>query len=163
MSAWESPHRDRGRKCGGYTLTEALITLSIMLVVAAAAVPRINAAVASYRLNSAVASISGAIQGVRYRAIYQGCSSALALDKTTRTYQVSSKNGSGSCAASFSNVGGAVPFASTAIQLGQNTSLQFTPGGTVTAPVGSNTITLTDGTRTKTLQVSSYGNISVTP
>jgi Tfp pilus assembly protein FimT len=136
-----------------------------MLVVTAIALPQIGAAMASYRMNNAVAGISGAIQAARYRAIFQGCPSAIAFDKTQNTYQLSSKLTSGSCAASFANVGGAVSFGSTSVALDQNTTLQFNPGGAVSLITGNSdmSMNLTYGSRTKKIQVSQYGNISVKP
>jgi Tfp pilus assembly protein FimT len=130
-----------------------------MLVATAIALPQIRATMASYRMSNAVAGITGAIQATRYRAIFQGCPSALAFDKTKNTYQLSSRLTSGSCATSFSNVGGAISFGSTSVVLDQNTSLQFNPGGSV-SPI-NNKMILTYGSLARQIEVSPYGNISV--
>lgn len=156
----------RARSLRGFTLLEATITVSVMLVLAAIALPQVNSALAGYRLRNAVAGVTGAIQGTRYRAIFQGCPATIAFNKANNTYQLSSKaaNG-GSCAASYSNVGGAVPFGSTSIVLDQDTTLQFNPGGSVTLVAGNSdmSMNLMYGSRTEKIQVSKYGNITVTP
>jgi hypothetical protein len=56
-----------------------------------------------------------------------------------------------------------VPFGSTAVSLNQNVTLQFKPSGYVQATTGTTTFTLTYGSTTKTIAVSSYGNVNVTP
>jgi type II secretory pathway pseudopilin PulG len=154
------------RSLRGFTLLEATITVSVMLVLAAIALPQVNAAVANYRLRNTAAAISSAVQATRYRAIFQGCPAAISFSKGTHTYQLSSKAANGaSCAASFSNVGGAVSFGSSSIQLDKDTTLQFSPGGSVTLIAGNSdmSMNLTYGSRTENIKVSKYGNITVTP
>jgi Tfp pilus assembly protein FimT len=128
------------------------------------AVPAVKSSVQYFRVRSAVSSVTGAIQSTRYRAIFDGCPYNIAFDKTANTFQVASEtNGGNSCAASFSNVGTAVPFAASAVGLNQNFTLQFKPSGYVQATTGTTTFTLTYGSTTKTVTVSTYGNINVTP
>lgn len=149
--------------CLGYTLVEITVALSIILVISAMALPRIDAAVANYRMRAAVSAVSGAIQATRYRAIYEGCSTSISLNKASGQYQISHKLSNGSCASTFSPIGNPIGFAAAPIQLGQDTTLQFNPGGSVAVLAGSATLTLSSGTLSETIQVSNYGNITVTP
>src|SRR6266853_1193458 len=83
---------------------------------------------------------------------------------TGNTFQVASEAVSGgTCATTFTNVGGADPFGSPAVVLNQNVTLQFKPSGFVQATTGTTTFTLSYGSTTKTVTVSNYGNINVTP
>ena len=140
------------------------MTLAVGVILAAMAVPAVKSSVQYFRVRSAVSSVTGAIQSTRYRAIFDGCPYNIAFDKTANTFQVASETNVGnSCAASFSNVGTAVPFAASAVGLNQNFTLQFKPSGYVQATTGTTTFTLTYGSTTKTVTVSTYGNINVTP
>jgi len=56
-----------------------------------------------------------------------------------------------------------VPWGISNVVLNQNTTLQFKPSGLVTATTGAMTMTLTYGPNTKTITVSNYGNVNVTP
>jgi Tfp pilus assembly protein FimT len=140
------------------------MTLSVGLILAAMAVPAVRSSVQYFRLRSSVSSITGAIQSTRYRAIFDGCPYNITLKSSADTYQIATEAVSGgSCAATFSNVGTAIPFGSTAVVLNQDTTLQFKPSGFVQATAGATTFTLTYGSTTKTVTVSNYGNINVTP
>ncbi|HEY5027322.1 MAG TPA: GspH/FimT family protein, partial [Candidatus Angelobacter sp.] len=104
----------------------------------------------------------------RYQAISSGYAYQVVLSKAASTFQVQSDpNRTGtftnycvpvaaSCPVPLSNSG------ITAV-LGADTTLQFRPSGIVTATAGSTTLTLTYGSKTETITVSSYGNIKVTP
>ncbi|HET7100236.1 MAG TPA: prepilin-type N-terminal cleavage/methylation domain-containing protein, partial [Terriglobia bacterium] len=92
----------------GFTLIEIMMTLVIAGVLTAVALPMFQNASKSYRLSSAVLAVTGAIQTTRYQAIMHGCPYTLSIDPTSRTYQVQSEPPG---ASSFSNVGTAVPWA----------------------------------------------------
>src|ERR1700739_778722 len=160
-------HRLRGREWrgnSGFSLLELTMTLAVGLILAAMAVPAVRSSVQYFRVRSAVSSITGAIQSTRYRAIFDGCPYNIAFNSTANTFQVASETAvaGSSCATTFSNVGGAVPFGSTAVGLNQNVTLQFKPSGYVQATTGTTTFTLTYGSTSKTVTVSNYGNINVT-
>ena len=140
------------------------MTMAVGMILAAMAVPAVRSSVQYFRVRSAVSSVTSAIQSTRYRAIFDGCPYNITFDKSANTLQVASETAGGnSCAATFTNVGTAVPFGTTAVTLNQNVTLQFRPGGSVQATTGTTTFTLTYGSTTKTVTVSSYGNINVTP
>jgi Tfp pilus assembly protein FimT len=154
----------RRNSAGGFSLIELTMTLAVGIILAAAAIPVVQSSIQYFRVRSAVSAVTGAIQSTRYRAIFDGCPYNISFDKSKNTFQVASESLSGgSCAATFSNVGTAVPFGSTAVALNQNVTLQFKPSGYVQATSGLTTFTLTYGSTTKTIAVSSYGNINVTP
>jgi len=148
----------------GFSLLELTMTLAVGITLAALAVPAVKSSVQYFRVRSAVSSITGAIQSTRYRAIFDGCPYNISISSTGNTFQVASEAVSGgTCATTFTNVGGADPFGSPAVVLNQNVTLQFKPSGFVQATTGSTTFTLSYGSTTKTVTVSNYGNINVTP
>lgn len=139
-----------------------LVTVAIGIVVAAIAVPTVNYVMNTYRLRAAVSSVTGAIQTTRYQAIQAGYAYQVVLSKANNTFQVQSDpNRTGT----FANVGSATPVAGSGVPivLGADTTLQFRPSGLVSATTGSTTITMTYGTKTETITVTSYGNVKVTP
>jgi Tfp pilus assembly protein FimT len=153
----------------GHTLVELLVVVAIMITVAAMAAPLLTASMRDYQLRSAVTSISGAIQATRYRAVSMGYPFQIVLTKTAGTYQVQSQVPP---AATYSNVGGAIPLSGSSVAsvLSADTTLQFHPSGkvlgtvgTVDATTGTTTFTLTLKGKTETITVSRYGNINVTP
>ncbi|HVO58803.1 MAG TPA: GspH/FimT family pseudopilin [Dongiaceae bacterium] len=160
-----------GRKAGarrrsnrGFTLIELVMVVAIGMILAAMALPALKSSLQYFRLRSAVSSVTGAIQSTRYRAIFDGCPYNISFDATANTYQIASEtNGGSACASSFTNVGTAVPWGISNVVLNQNTTLQFKPSGLVTATTGAMTMTLTYGPNTKTITVSNYGNVNVTP
>ena len=156
------PAGQRAWSAAGFSLIELLFVVAILLIVSVMAIPLISNVMDAYRLRAAVASVTGAIQSTRYQAISGGYPYQVIFDKAASTFQVQSDP---AISGTFSNVGNPVPLSSSAypVVLGNNTTLRFRPSGIVTATAGSTTLTLTHGAKTETIQVSSYGNIKVTP
>ena len=156
------PRRGGGRRVRGsqgFSLMEMVVTVGVAMVIAAAAIPMTQGAMRAYRLNSAASSGAGAIQSVRYRAIMLGYPCAIAFLAAANSYQVSCKVPP---AVSFTNVGGPIPLSGSGdVMVEQATTLEFSPGGTVRATLGSLTLSLTDGQNRKTITVSGVGNVSV--
>ena len=156
--------RVRRHQEAGFSLIELVMTLAVGITLAALAVPAVRSSIQFFRVRSAVSSVTVAIQSTRYRAIFDGCPYNVTFLKATNTLQVASETAGGkTCAAAFTNVGAAVPFGPTAVALNQDVTLQFKPSGYVQATTGAMTFTLMYGSTTKTVTVSSYGNIHVTP
>lgn len=157
------PWRDGGgctKKSLGFSLMEIVVALGVAMVIAAAAIPITQGAARAYRLSSAATAGAGAMQSVRYRAIMLGYPCAIAFVAAANSYQVSCKVPP---APSFTNVGGPIPLSGSAnVMVEQATTLEFSPGGTVRAAVGSLTLSLTDGQNRKTINVSGVGNVTVT-
>ena len=160
MSGTSISNDRRSRR--GFSLMELIIVVGIMMVVAAIAVPAITASVRLYRLRAAAASVKGIIQATRYRAISSGYPFALVFSKANSTYQVQSDPAGTN---TFTNVGTAVPISgsSTPAAIDQDITLQFRPSGLVIATTGTTTMNLTHSGNTENIQVSSYGNIKITP
>lgn len=146
------------RQYRGFTLTELLATITVIMIMTAAAIPVAQSTLNHFRLRSAVSSVSGAIQTTRYQAISNGYQYKLVFDKASRTYQLSSDiTGAGT----FTNSGGALPYTSSNVDLGANATLQFSPSGKVSFVAGASPLVLTLSGKSGTISVSPYGNLTV--
>lgn len=160
------PLGKKAARARGFTTLELVVTIAIGFILAAVTIPQMLSAVRYFNFRSSVASVSGAIQATRYQAIFHGCPYAVAFSKATSTYQVSGKlpAAGGVCAAAFTNVGLPVPISGSGVTINADTTLQFRPGGSVSATVGAQSITLTkSGMPAESIQVSNYGNVTVYP
>lgn len=147
------------------TLIEIVVVTAIVVTMFAFSLPVIQGALSSYHLSQASIEVAGVIQSTRYQAIMRGCPYTVAFDPSSSNYQVATQPISGTppvCAASFSNVGAALPWSTTGdVSLAASTTLQMNPNGTVIATVGSPVLSLVNGSRTSTITVSGVGNVSV--
>lgn len=152
----------RVRGTAGFTMMEAALTISVVLILMAVGIPSLFGAVETFRLNSAVDGATWAIQGARYQAIMKGYPYQIAFSSTTKSYQLSSKPPG---SASFANVGGAVPLSGSAITVSTATTLQFKANGSVSEIAGNGAVPINFQIsykgRTKTITVSNYGSITV--
>lgn len=166
-------HARRERRSLGFTLLELLLVIAVGMILAAIAVPVIGNTLRVYAMRAATTSLSGAISSSRYQAIFHGCKSQVVFTAASYSYQVQSEApayGGQTCAAAFTNVGGAIPLMGRGVALGSNITLTFSPGGSVISnPVASPiTLTLTypgftTTVPTETITVSNYGNVTVAP
>ena len=167
MNKYRSISEKTGRRgtvlftVSGMTLIETLVAVGIAGILMAVAVPLTKNSLKSYRLSAAVQAVSGAIQSTRYQAISKGYHYTITFDPATKQYQVASKIPP---AAVFSNVGNAVLWSASAdVSITPLTTIEFSPGCTVSATTGTLSFSLTNGTSTETITVSTVGNVSVTP
>lgn len=159
-----SSPRSRGRRNTsrggeGFSLLETALTLALVTIMIAFAMPAMFSTADIFRLNGASDAATWAIQTTRYQAIMKGYPFQLTFNATNNTYQVASEPpGSGS----FTNVGSAIPLTSSAITINPGTVLQFKGNGSVAATAGNvQTFTISFKGRTKTITVSNYGSITV--
>ena len=150
----------RKTKCGarGFSMLELVMVLLFSIIVTAMAIPQVQSGLYRYRTNAAVAMAKWSIQSTRFQALMKGAIYRVAFDSTTNNYQIT---GWDSNTASYQNVGGPVPVSTWPIAINQNTTLQFSPNGSVAALVGSNVFTITYQGTTRTITVSNYGNVTV--
>jgi prepilin-type N-terminal cleavage/methylation domain-containing protein len=144
----------------GYTMIEIILALLIGSILAAMAVPQIRSVVGTYRLLGAVDSATWAVQSTRYQALMAGYPYQVVFTKSTSKYQIQDLP---TGATSYANVGSAVPLSGSVVSLNQDTTLRFLPNGSVSAPTGTLTFTVTYNGSTKSITVSTYGNVKVTP
>jgi prepilin-type N-terminal cleavage/methylation domain-containing protein len=144
----------------GFSLVELLMGLVIGTILTAMAVPYVEDIQNQYRMQGAVSAATWAIQSTRYQALMAGYPYQVVLKKSTETYQIQNLP---PAATTYANVGTAVPISGSSVTLNQDTTLQFQPNGSITATTGALNFTLTYNGNTKTITVSNYGNISVTP
>jgi Tfp pilus assembly protein FimT len=146
-------------EAAGYTMMEIAITVAILIILIAFAVPSLLSTINVFRLGAAVESATSAIQTTRFQAIMQGYPFQLTFSAANNTFQVASEPMG---AVSFTNVGGAVPLSGSPITLSAGTVLQFKANGSVSATAGnSETFQITFTGRTKTIAVSNYGSVTV--
>lgn len=141
-------------------MIELTVVVGISLIMAGFALPRVQQTVDRYRLGAGTSSIVGAIRSARYQSLMQGYRFRMDISPTNRTYQLSSMVPP---ATTYSNVGTTVPISGSPITISAATTLEFRPNGQVTATVGAMNLDVTYQGVTKTITVSTYGNITVTP
>lgn len=151
--------RARCRPAAGFTLLEALLTISLAMILLAMGIPNLMSAIHSYQLNAAVDATAGIVQGTRYQAIMHGYPYEVTLTPATNTYQILSEPPT---ATVFGNVGSAVPISSSPVVIGTATTFLFKPNGSVSVTAGSMTFTIAYQGRTATITVSNYGSITST-
>ena len=74
-----APHR----RAGGFTLTELLVTMSVLAIVATAALPSFSQFIASQRVRSAASDLASAFTLMRSEAVKRNTSTTLAPDGST--------------------------------------------------------------------------------
>lgn len=142
----------------GFSLLEIVVVILIAMVLSAITVPSLLQTIERYRFRSAVISLTGAIQSTRFQCIMRGYPMRIDLDKTTNSFRVYQKPLG---APAFVPIGAAVPLGR--IDLQDQTALEFSPNGKVTATQGTLILVVTYGNESKTVTVSPFGNITVYP
>lgn len=132
--------------------------MAIMMVVTGFAIPILRQTVNRYRLGAAVSSVTGAIRATRYQSLMEGYRYRLAINPTTNKYQLSSMIPP---AATYSNVGSAIPITSNAVTISAATTLEFRPNGQVSATTGALNFNVSYKNVTQTITVTTYGNVTV--
>jgi type II secretory pathway pseudopilin PulG len=141
-------------------MIEVIFAMLVSIILAAIAVPAVGSILNNYHLQGAVAGATWAVQSTRYQALMAGYPYQVVFSKANSNYQIQDlPPGAGS----YANVGGVVPLSGQTIALNQDTTLRFSPNGSVSAPTGALTFTITFSGSTKTITVSTYGNVKVTP
>jgi prepilin-type N-terminal cleavage/methylation domain-containing protein len=163
----------RARAARGFTLLELVVVVAIAMILAAIAAPFIGNTLRVYKMRSAVTGVTSAISNARYQAIFHGCKTQLVLTASNFTYQISSQQpayGGQACLTTYNAVTPVAPLGSTGVALNQTVTLTFSPGGGVASTPAMNPIQMvltytgfTSTVPTETIQVSNYGNITVTP
>ncbi len=144
----------------GFSMIELCIVVTITMVMMGMAIPMMRQTTFNYRLNGAVASVTGAIRATRYQALMKGYPYRLAITPSSKQYQLQNdpeRDGS------YANVGTAVPITSNAVTISATTTLEFRPNGRVSATTGAMNLDVSFQGVTKTITVSNYGNVTVTP
>jgi len=152
-------HSSRHGSGAGYSLLEIALTLALVSIMVAFAMPAMFSTADIFRLSAAADSATWAIQTTRYQAIMKGYPFQLTFSAANNTYQVASEPPGTN---TFSNVGSAIPLTSSAVTFNTGTVLQFKGNGSVAATAGNvQTFSISFKGRTKTITVSNYGSITV--
>jgi prepilin-type N-terminal cleavage/methylation domain-containing protein len=163
----------RARAARGFTMLELVIVVAIGMILAGMAIPVIGNTLRVYKMRSAVTAVTGAISSARYQAIFHGCKTQIVFTASSSTYQISSEQpayGGQACLAAYTAVTPVLPIMASGVTINQNVTMTFTPGGAVSSSPAMSPISMTlnyPGFTTTVLpeviQVSNYGNITVTP
>lgn len=165
--------RVRARAARGFTLLELVIVVAIGMILAGLATPIVVNTLRVYKMRSAVTTMTGLISNARYQAIFHGCKTQIVFTAPAYTYQISSQQpafGGQACQAVFVPTTGVLALSGTGISLNQTVTLTFSPGGGVSSAPVMNPMQMiltypgfTGTVPQETIQVSNYGNITVTP
>jgi len=152
--------RNARKRMRGYSFIEIVFAMVVGIVLTAIAVPLMQSTLRNYRFRSAVADAAWAIRATRYQAIMKGYPYAVTFNAQNNTYQVKNQPVG---AANMVNVGNPIPLAGSKVALSQDTTLEFRPNGLVLATQGQLSFAMTYVGKTKTLAVSRYGHVTITP
>jgi Tfp pilus assembly protein FimT len=145
-------------KAQGFSMVELLLVVTIGMILTAIAIPQVKSAMYRYQLQGAIASSTWAIQSTRYQALMSGYPYQVVFTKANNQYQIQNLP---TGAASYANVGTAVPLSGSAVALSADTTLQFKPNGFVTPTVGALNFTITFQGLCQKVTVSNYANITL--
>jgi len=81
------------RKQRGISFVEVLVTMTLLGIVLAMAIPNFRAVGSSYSLGQAASQVSADFQATRMRAIAANATMRFTYDSTTRTYFMERQNG----------------------------------------------------------------------
>jgi prepilin-type N-terminal cleavage/methylation domain-containing protein len=170
---YNTRRRPRERASRGFTLLELMLVIGVGMVLAAIAIPVVQNSLRVYNMRAATSSLAGAISSTRFQAIFNGCKSQIVFNQATYSYQIQSEApafGGQLCTAAFANVGGVVPLQGKGMALNANITLTFSPSGSISSIPAANPIRLILTNTSagvaipaETIQVSTYGNVTVTP
>jgi len=157
------PTRDCARNPFGFSMLELTVVLLIAGILAAFAIPVVDASMTSLRLNSTTTAMSSAISNTRYRAIKDSQIYTLVLTTPANTYVV--KN----TATGATDPLAPLPYPAIALNGATSTTYTFTlcPNGTVYGAGGAcpgnsapPTIAATYQGKETDISVSSAGNVT---
>jgi prepilin-type N-terminal cleavage/methylation domain-containing protein len=77
------------RKNSGFTLTELMVTIAVIAILASLAIPNFVAWLPNYRLRHGAEEIQSTLQFARVRAIKQNATARVSFDIANETYQAS--------------------------------------------------------------------------
>ena len=158
----------------GTSLLELMVVVGIVGVMLAIALPSLRTSLKSAHLSAATSAVTGAIQSTRFKSIVSGCNYSHRLFPDQHhlpDYRADSIGAPPTCAATYSNVGSALPWSTSGdVKLLASTTLQFSPNGIVSLSSGGSSpcarvacLKLSNGTvATNTIIVSGVGNVTVT-
>jgi prepilin-type N-terminal cleavage/methylation domain-containing protein len=81
------------RRQGGFSFVEVLVTMTVLAIVLAVAIPNFRSVGSSYSLGQAASQVSADFQSTRMRAIAANSAMRFTYDATTRTYSMERQNG----------------------------------------------------------------------
>lgn len=144
------------RNNSGFTLTELMVTIAVVAILASLAIPNFVAWLPNYRLQSGAEEIQSTLQLARITAIKQNATVTVAFDTANETYQASFlKSGVVQIFRSGRMPAGIDIFSAV---FGGGAFVQFDSQGTAINNTDGSAQVINDSGRMKTIRVSITGN-----
>ena len=155
------------RTNSAFTMIEAMIVMSISILLAAIAIPIMTNAMNAYRLNATVQGVANAISATRFQAIMKGYPYKIVFTSSTLSYQIFNQvPPAGSYSLITPSIGSAttpLPNAGNITMAGTTFTYTFNANGTVTtASTPANTaLQISNSVKSNTIAVTGVGNVSI--
>jgi type IV fimbrial biogenesis protein FimT len=144
------------RKNKGLTMVELMVTLAIIAVVLAIAIPAYNTQVPRFRLNGAARKVMGDLMGARMNAVKLNTTVTVNFDGALNTYTVSYVNEDGDTVSETFNIQTHFP----GVSIDADASVIFSSSG-IRGTGSSASVTIENDADDKTININVAGIVKI--
>ena len=137
----------------GFTMIELIVTLVVLGILVAIAIPTYNGLMPRYRLNGATRQVATDLMKARMQAVKLSTNVNVTFNSTTDSYTISNTSSGGSYSETFN-----IKTHYSGVELASSGNPVFHPRGTLTN-ASTVTVTLTNSSGTKQIEVNIAGRV----